>query len=156
MNFRIYVPIYQYTGNDARLFGAEGSIQVDLGSRHEVQSTFSWVRGELTDSGTPIPWTPPLKGRLAFVRNGDLVKWTASLRGASQQTRLGPFEEPTDGYVVPDFAAQMHFVRGGMLHTVTLAMDNLTNTTYRDHLSRVKSVMPEPGRNVRLLYRLHF
>ncbi|MGB1375475.1 MAG: TonB-dependent receptor [Rhodothermales bacterium] len=156
LNFRIYVPIYQYTGNDARLFGAEGSIQVDLGSRHEVQSTFSWVRGELTDSGTPIPWTPPLKGRLAFVRNGDLVKWTASLRGASQQTRLGPFEEPTDGYVVPDLAAQMHFVRGGMLHTVTLAMDNLTNTTYRDHLSRVKSVMPEPGRNVRLLYRLHF
>jgi len=156
LNFRIYVPIYQYTGNDARLYGAEGSVNLDLGQRFELQSTASWVRGELTDSGTPIPWTPPLKGRVALVRNGDMVKWTASLRGASQQTRLGPFEEPTDGYVVPDLAAQMHFVRGGMLHTMTLAVDNLTNTTYRDHLSRVKSVMPEPGRNIRLLYRLHF
>lgn len=156
LNYRIYVPIYQYTGNDARLFGAEGQVMIDLGQRYEVESTFSWVRGHLTDIDTPIPWTPPLKGRVAVVLNGKRIKWTASLRAASEQTRLGPFEEATDGYVVPDLTAQTHFVRGGVLHTLTLAVDNLTNTSYRDHLSRVKSVMPEPGRNVRILYRLYF
>jgi len=156
LNFRIYVPIYQYVGNDARLHGAEGQLNVELGDRWHVESTMSWVRGTLTETDTPIPWTPPLKGRSALVREGKRVKWTASFRAASQQTHLGPFEEPTDGYIVPDLAAQMHFVRAGVLHTLTMAIDNLTDTSYRDHLSRVKSVMPEPGRNIRLLYRLHF
>jgi iron complex outermembrane receptor protein len=156
LNYRIYVPIYQYTGNDALLYGAEGQVEVDLRRRFELNSTLSWVRGEFPDTGVPIPWTPPLKGRLAFIRNGERVKWTASIRGASRQTRLGPFEEATDAYLVPDLSAQMHFVRGGMLHTMTVAMDNVTDTSYRDHLSRVKSVMPEPGRNIRILYKLHF
>jgi len=37
-----------------------------------------------------------------------------------------------------------------------VGIDNMTNSAYRDHLSRVKSIMPEPGRNVRLLYRAYF
>lgn len=156
LNYRIYVPIYQFTGNDALMFGAEGQVIVDLTDRLGLETSLSWVRGTLTETDTPIPWTPPLKGRVAVVRDGERIKWTASVRGASEQTRLGPFEEKTAGYIVPDFSAQTHFVKAGMLHTFTLAVDNVTNTTYRDHLSRVKSVMPEPGRNVRLLYRLHF
>lgn len=131
-------------------------MNVDVTERMALESSVSWVRGVLTESDTPIPWTPPLKGRLALVHDSDRVKWTVALRAASRQTRLGPFEEGTSGYVVPDLSVQTHFVRGGILHTFTLAVDNLTNTEYRDHLSRVKSVMPEPGRNVRLLYRLHF
>ena len=156
LNYRIYVPIYQFTGNDARMYGAEGQVAVGLGHRLELESSLSWVRGLLTETDTPMPWTPPLKGKVALVRSGERFKWTISVRGATQQTRLGPFEEATSGYVVPDVSAQTHFVRRGMLHTVTLAVDNVTNTTYRDHLSRVKSVMPEPGRNARLLYRLYF
>ena len=156
LNYRIYVPIYQYTGNEARMLGAEGQIRFDLFDRLDLESSMSWVQGTLTESDTPIPWTPPFKGRVALIHEGAHIKWTASVRGASKQSRLGPFEEATDGYIVPDFSAQTHFVRAGMLHTFTLAVDNLTNSTYRDHLSRVKSVMPEPGRNVRLLYRLYF
>jgi iron complex outermembrane receptor protein len=156
LNYRIYVPIYQYTGNDARMMGAEGQVRVDLVDALSLESSLSWVQGTLTESDTPIPWTPPFKGRVALVHEGGHIKWTASVRGAAKQTRLGPFEEATDGYIVPDLSAQTHFVRAGLLHTFTIAVDNLTNTTYRDHMSRVKSVMPEPGRNVRLLYRLYF
>ncbi len=156
LNFRVYIPIYQFSSVDARMFGGEGQVIVDLGSGLEWSSSLSWVRGTMTETGTPIPWTPPLKGRTSLVKEGSRFKWTASLRGASEQTRLGPFEEETGGYLVPDISGQVHFVRGGMLQTVTLAIDNVTDTTYRDHLSRVKSIMPEPGRNVRLLYRVHF
>lgn len=156
LNYRIYVPIYQYTGNDARMFGAEGQIVLEVTDQFSLESSISWVRGTLTETDTPIPWTPPLKGRLALVHDGEVIKWTASVRGASKQTLLGPFEEKTDGYVVPEVSAQTHFIKAGVLHTFTVAIDNVTNTKYRDHLSRVKSVMPEPGRNVRILYRLHF
>jgi len=42
------------------------------------------------------------------------------------------------------------------LNSIFVGIDNMTNSAYRDHLSRVKSIMPEPGRNVRLLYRAYF
>jgi iron complex outermembrane receptor protein len=41
-------------------------------------------------------------------------------------------------------------------HQVVVTIANIFDTEYRQHLSRIKSVMPEPGRNVKLLYRLNF
>jgi len=99
---------------------------------------------------------PPLKGTVSLSGVVGPVNWSVSARGASRQSRLGPFEETTSGYVVPDVSLQMHRIAAGMLHTFTLAVDNVTNTSYRDHLSRVKSIMPEPGRNIRLLIRTYF
>ena len=156
LNYRIYIPIYQFTGTDAVMTGAEGQIHVDLPSNIEAAVRGSWVRGQLTDLDVPIPWMPPLKGTVSLSGTVGPVTWTAAARGASRQSRLGPFEETTSGFIVPDVSLQTHRIAAGMLHTVTLAIDNVTNTSYRDHLSRVKSIMPEPGRNVRLLYRLHF
>jgi iron complex outermembrane receptor protein len=43
-----------------------------------------------------------------------------------------------------------------VLHTITLRLDNLFDTEYRDHMSRTKDIMPGPGRNISLLYRLTF
>jgi iron complex outermembrane receptor protein len=35
-------------------------------------------------------------------------------------------------------------------------VNNLLDHEYRDHLSRVKDIMPEPGRDISLTYRLTF
>jgi iron complex outermembrane receptor protein len=45
---------------------------------------------------------------------------------------------------------------GGRIHSLTLRVDNAFDQEYRDHLSRVKEIMPEPGRNLSLLYRVEF
>jgi len=42
---------------------------------------------------------------------------------------------------------------GTQLHEVTLSLENALNTDWRDHLWRAKQVAPQPGRNMRLLYR---
>ena len=156
LNYRIYVPVYRYQGTDASMVGAEGRISWTVRPNWDVSQTVSWVRGTLTETDTPIPWTPPLRSSttLQWKRGA----WTASttLRAMHSQDRLGPFEEGTDGYVVPDAAIEYHLIARAMMHTFTLAMDNLSDTSYRDHLSRVKSIMPEPGRNARLLYRVWF
>jgi outer membrane receptor protein involved in Fe transport len=34
-----------------------------------------------------------------------------------------------------------------------LRVDNLTDAEYRNHLSRIRSILPEPGRNVTLMVR---
>ena len=55
-----------------------------------------------------------------------------------------------------DLTAGVRLLVGARLHTLTLRVDNLLDQEYRDHLSRVKQIMPEAGRNVSLLYRVTF
>ena len=156
LNYRIYVPIYQYSGTDAEMIGAEGRLSWSPQPTWTFSQTMSWVRGTLTELDSPIPWTPPLRSSSSVQWKKGALTATATLRAMHRQERLGPFEEGTDGYVVPDVALEYHLIARAIMHTFTLAMDNLTDTTYRDHLSRVKSIMPEPGRNLRLLYRVWF
>ena len=42
------------------------------------------------------------------------------------------------------------------MFTIDLVLENVTNTEYRDHLFRVQRVMPEPGFNLKLLYKVFF
>ncbi len=77
-------------------------------------------------------------------------------RFAAEQDRTGDFEEPTAAYAIADLSGGIRFLRGDRLHTLTLRVDNLFDTEYRDHLSRIKEIMPQPGLGVSLLYRLSF
>jgi iron complex outermembrane recepter protein len=52
--------------------------------------------------------------------------------------------------------AGYRWAEGDRIHTVTLSINNVLDTEWRDHLSRIKDVAPQPGRNVQLLYRLNF
>lgn len=156
MNFRVYLPIYQYSGAEARMVGAEGRASLELARRWTIEGTTSYVRGTLIDLDEPIPWMPPLTGTIGLKYARRALELGADLRLASTQERLGRFEEPTDGYAVFDLFAQYHFMAGAMLHTLDLGVENVTDVAYRDHLSRVKSIMPEAGRNVKLLYRMFF
>jgi len=50
----------------------------------------------------------------------------------------------------------LRFLVGARFHTLTLRLDNATNSLYRDHLARTKVVLPEAGRNLSVLYRVSF
>jgi iron complex outermembrane receptor protein len=39
---------------------------------------------------------------------------------------------------------------------VAITLENASDATYRKHLNRVKEILPEPGRNVRLLHKVFF
>ncbi len=75
---------------------------------------------------------------------------------ASRQDRLGEFETPTPGYSVFHAAAGVRVTIGGRLNVVTVSVDNLTDEEYRNHLSRVKEIMPESGRGLSVTYRVVF
>ena len=68
--------------------------------------------------------------------------------------RLGDFEEPTAAYAVLNLDAGIQLMVGGRLHSITARVDNVFDTEYRNHLSRIKDLMPQPGRNFALLYRV--
>jgi iron complex outermembrane recepter protein len=150
------MPIYQYSGDDVLMRGWEMSYRLDLSRHFTTSGTLSFVKGDLIDEDMPLPFMPPLSGKFNLEYNRNNFTAGTALRIAASQNRLGEFEEPTDGYLVYDLYARYLFSRGRYFHTFTLGIDNITNEDYRMHLSRVKSIMPEPGRNIRLLYRVYF
>ena len=52
--------------------------------------------------------------------------------------------------------AAYSFNTGRTVNTITARLDNATNALYRNHLSLIKELVPEMGRNVRLLYNVRF
>ena len=153
---RILLPIYQFQSNDALLTGFEGSLDWDLGSGLALHAVASSVNGTFTESDRPIPLIPPLQGRLGveYERTGWFVEWETEM--ATRQDRVGAFEVPTDGYTVFNASAGARFTVGGRLNAVTATLENVTNREYRNHLSRVKEIMPEAGRGLSMTYRIVF
>ena len=45
---------------------------------------------------------------------------------------------------------------GGRLNALTVNLENATDRIYRNHLSRVKEIMPEAGRGLTITYRVVF
>ena len=136
--------------------------------------------GERTDVQEPLAQIPPLGGKLRLNYNIDSFTLTGHLHFAARQDRLGENENlfpvldlngnlindtngdpvleqrPTENYVVMDISAEYLFPTGAFLNTLSFSIENIFDTEYRKHLNRVKQIMPEPGRNFKLLYKMYF
>jgi len=150
--------LYQRARANVLMHGAEISLDWHFARHWRAAGSMSYVRGILTDiDDDPLPRLPPMQGRLGIEYEPTNVLSTGlSLRLAANQDRPGRFEEPTDNYAVVDWASDLNLYRWGLLHTLTLTVENLTDSVYRRHLNRVKEIMPEPGRNVRLLHKVYY
>tara|TARA_B100000700_G_scaffold45464_1_gene47556 strand:+ start:38 stop:460 length:423 start_codon:yes stop_codon:yes gene_type:complete len=140
------------------MYGLEATFDWHVHPDVELGGTFGYIRGMLTDlADAHIPRLPPLQGRLALtVEPSEALTFDLALRLATDQDRPGEFEESTPGYAVFDYSAQYYRHLWGHLHTFSLTLENLTDVTYRKHLNRVKEIMPEPGRNLRILHKILF
>lgn len=156
LNYRTLLPTYRFSGLDAVMRGGEASFEYEFLKNFALTGSMSYVRGDLHDLARPLPWMPPLSGKLDLRYNRDKHSFGGRMRAAAKQTRVGEFEQGTDGYAVFDLFAQYVSTLGHFLTTVDLNFSNLTDSEYRRHLSRVKDIMPEPGRNVKLLCRVYF
>lgn len=148
--------IYQYTGQNVVMNGAEIRIEGEVLPHFHVQLNMSYVNGTLEANGQPLARIPPLNGKTVFSYMPSLFHFHVTSRFSGSQTRLGEFEEPTDGYIVYDVGGYLNFSWGQLENMVVFEIENIFDTAHREHLSRIKSVMPEPGRNVKFLYKLNF
>lgn len=159
--------VYRYDGGRALMHGFELNYEFRITEWLIQSGVLSYVRGEFIDEDDTLPFLstaddrglpqmPPLNGRLELEYQSSNLNIGGRLRFATEQDRVDEFETPTDGHVVGDFFAQYHFDVGSWMHTVSLNFENVANTEYRQHLSQIREIMPEPGRNVNLLYRLYF
>lgn len=166
-------PRFQYTNHDARFAGVEGEVQLGLTRAVVLEGTASYVAAVFTSALDPIPvitandttfvpasryppLIPPLHGTGGLRYETPKLFAGATARWSAAQERLGDFETRTAGYALLDLDAGVRLLRGGAFHTVTVRVENATDEAYRDHLSRIKEIVPQPGRGVVLMYRLTF
>jgi iron complex outermembrane recepter protein len=160
-------PVFAARSHDALFRGVEGRVQAELLPNLVFDGNASYVRAERRASRDPLPSIPPLNG--AADLRYERTRWFAAIgwQGAAAQNRvprtiLSPIregeairpQEPTSGYGLWNAGLGMRWHRSAQEHSLTLNVRNALDSVWRDHLSRIKDIAPQPGRNVQLLYRV--
>ena len=153
INYATFLPIYATTGVGAEFYGIENQVDWKISQLFTLNNSFSYTRG-IFKSGGSLPQIPPFKGLLEFIFNLENLSIGLGTEWAAEQNKVDQFEEPTAGYVIFNNYYQYLFQTGEAVHTISLSIDNILNKEYRNHLSRIKSILPEAGTNFRLSYRL--
>jgi len=146
---------------DVRLHGVETAFEVWPTDDWTLFASLAWVRGEVVDADDDLPSIPPLRARggVRWRRELGLERslWSELvLLWTDGQTAPGPGERATASWRRLD-------LRGGWTldarWSLTVAVENLTDSAYSDHLSRVWQDLgrtSQAGLNVRIGARLGF
>lgn len=155
-NYSVKLPIYAASGAPARLLGFETRLDYEIFDFVSASNSNAFVYGEFSESGEPLPQIPPFKGTLKITYKTPTIMFFVETEYAANQNRTDRFEESTAGYAILNAGGQLVVAAGGTAHNFSITASNLTNRTYRNHLSRIKSIMPEPGCNLKLVYKGYF
>lgn len=171
------LPEFLFVQSDAEFLGAELNVLVELweqrGNHVGLEFTSDYVRAELTENGEPLPFIPPW--RLGATIHYRGARWHTSLDVwyYDEQTRVPttavpPVEPelaglfgltPTDSYTMLNVHVGYRLPMGGtkgLMHEFLLRGTNLTDTEARNAVSRLKDLVPMPGTDVAVTYRLVF
>ena len=149
-------PFVEFIAADSLLQGVEAHADIDLGGGFLAELGFDLVRGELRDSGQPLPRIPPTRFRGGLHYHAGRFQAGGEMIFAAKQDRVFGEETPTDGYELLKLFASYSFGSDKALSTITARLDNAANELYRNHLSLIKDFVPEAGRNFKLLYSVKF
>lgn len=156
INYATFLPIYESQGVKARIYGFEMQLDFKIIEQWELNLSGSFSRGKNITDGLNLPQIPPLKGNIGLKYSYDDFIIGSGLEFALKQDEVDLFETGTAGYAVWNAFAQYSFQFNGYINNISLSVDNILNQEYRNHLSRVKSIMPETGVNLRGTYRIYF
>jgi iron complex outermembrane receptor protein len=149
-------PVVEYVGADSLLQGVEIHTDAQLARHVFGDLTFDYVRGELRASGDPLPRMPPMRLRGGLRYQASALQAGGEVAGVARQDRVFGAETPTDGYTTLRLFAAYSFGSHRNVQTITARLENATNELYRNHLSYIKDLVPEIGRNFRLVYSVRF
>ena len=114
-----------------------------------------YVRAE-TDAGMPLPFIPPLSLGVGVIYEGATWRASADVRWYDDQDRVPATITPTAGYTMVSSLVGYRIIGSGLMHEILLRGINLRDVDARLATSRLKDVVPLPGRNISVVYRLIF
>ncbi len=149
-------PIIENIAADSVLQGFEGHGDFGLTSNLFAEFGLDYVRGTLKDTNDPLPRMPPLRTQFGLRYQYNAFQAGGNVVVAAKQDRVFAEEAETDGYQLLKLFAAYSVQTGRAVHTITARLDNATNELYRNHLSLIKELAPEMGRNFKVLYNIRF
>jgi iron complex outermembrane receptor protein len=150
------LPFVEFVGADSRLYGVEAHADVNVSTHFIVEATFDAVRGKLRATDEPLPRIPPFRFIPGLRYQKDALQIGGSVAITGDQDRVFGAETPTAGAGVLKLFGSYSFVASGVTNTITARLDNVTNEVYRNHLNYLKDVLPEMGRNFKVVYTVGF
>ena len=152
------LPIGAYVQGKARFVGADISVDADIREWLGAFFIADIVKAELRDGNTPLPRITPARLRvgLDMRHKGLSVRPEAVFTGAKNLNDVFSLETPTAGYGLFNINASYTIASTKSAHTFSLSTSNLGNRLYRNHLSFIKDLAPEPGRGARFSYSIRF
>jgi len=148
--------VFDYLQDDSYLYGGEFGLHVHphpLDWLH-VESTFQTVTGKQT-SGTYLPLIPAnsITNTLRFqINEGKIIKTPeafVSLQNTFDKNKVSDFETRTGGYSLLSAGLNTSIQLKKLEIDVGLSGTNLLNTSYINHLSRLKQDgIGNTGRNI--------
>ena len=147
---------YQMKGLKAHIYGWESDIIFPVNKTVNLIGNTSVVRGENISQGRNLEYMPPDKIQLLTEFNFKPLDIGFNIKKVFPQKRLGQFETKTDGYAVLDITGSYTVRSSKLSHKFIFQIDNIFNEVYYNHLSRIKSVMPEKRQSINIQYRLAF
>jgi iron complex outermembrane receptor protein len=149
-------PIIEYVHADSLLQGLEAHADFAVTPRVFVEVGADYVRGTVKDLDQPLPFIPPLRFRGGVRYQHNAFQAGGEVTATAKQDRVFETETPTDGYQLLRLFTSYTFGSSGAAHTITARLDNATNELYRNHLSLIKDLVPEMGRNFKVVYNVRF
>jgi iron complex outermembrane receptor protein len=154
INYQTFLPIYKTYGVEAVLYGFDGSMSWNFYDNLFLSHSISFTKGVFRENSKPLPQIPPIKGITGIQYKVEDLSFGLNCEWAHSQNDVDIFEQPTSGYLIFNSFSQYLFYINDSVNSISLSIDNIFNRSYRNHLSRIKSVLPEAGFNIRLIYKL--
>jgi iron complex outermembrane recepter protein len=152
------LPVAAYLQDDSRFRGADLTVDVDINKYIGAFASIDTVDARVRDIDLPLPRITPTRARLGvdFRYKGLSVRPEGVFVAEKRADDVYPLETPTEGYRLFNINSSYTFARQRYAHIFTLSGTNLTDKLYRNHLSYIKNLAPEMGRNLRFSYTVRF
>jgi iron complex outermembrane receptor protein len=157
---------YQVKGLTAEMMGLDAEFYFSITNKHSIKSSLSFIEASFREDNSadfkPIPFTPPLKISSEYNYNFTNGNTGVIHTFSDKQDRVGEFETITESYNKLDFYLQYNFInknnllKASTFSTLSLNIQNIFNTEYYNHLSRIKDLVPEMGRRFMISYKIYY
>ena len=146
---------YKLYGKETLIQGFEPSTKLSL-KYFNLLANASICRGINLEDDKPLAYIPPDLLRIQLEKRFFFLNNTLEGIFVSDQNKLGEFEYPTDGYKLLNYNCSYTFSKNENIHQIIFQITNILDETYYNHLSKIKMIMPEPGRGINLRYKVNF
>ena len=146
---------YKLYGKETLIQGFEPSAKLNL-KYFDLLANASICRGVNLEDDKPLAYIPPDLLRIQIEKRVLFLNNTIEGIFVSDQSKLGEFEYPTEGYNLLNYNCSYTFSRNENIHQIIFQVTNILDETYYNHLSKIKMIMPEPGRGINLRYKVNF